>query len=64
MLVEYGADVNAPDLQGNTPLHYATSYGKLQVRAGQSLAVSTRTEESNAYRLSNCWLTWTVTYLP
>ncbi|GAA5967443.1 hypothetical protein JCM3765_001876 [Sporobolomyces pararoseus] len=31
ILVENGADVNAPDLHGNAPLHYALSWGKLSV---------------------------------
>ncbi|GAA6023157.1 hypothetical protein JCM11491_003282 [Sporobolomyces phaffii] len=31
ILIEHGADINAPDLQGSTPLHYALSYGKLSV---------------------------------
>lgn len=29
LLIEYGTDINAPDLQGNSPLHYAASWGKL-----------------------------------
>ncbi|GAA5981603.1 hypothetical protein JCM5350_008045 [Sporobolomyces pararoseus] len=31
ILVENGADINAPDLHGNAPLHYALSWGKLSV---------------------------------
>ncbi|GAA5895358.1 uncharacterized protein JCM6883_001481 [Sporobolomyces salmoneus] len=31
ILIDNGADINAPDLHGNAPLHYALSYGKLSV---------------------------------
>ncbi|KAI5476735.1 hypothetical protein MNV49_007325 [Pseudohyphozyma bogoriensis] len=31
LLIDAGADIDAPDLQGNTPLHYATAWGKLPV---------------------------------
>ncbi|KAK4048870.1 Target of rapamycin complex 2 subunit avo2 [Microbotryomycetes sp. JL221] len=31
LLIDSGADIDAPDLQGNTPLHYATSWGTLPV---------------------------------
>lgn len=27
LLVEFGADVNAKNLKGNTPLHYSLTYG-------------------------------------
>ncbi|KAM0752446.1 ankyrin [Meredithblackwellia eburnea MCA 4105] len=32
ILIEAGADLDAPDLQGNTPIHYASSWGHLPVR--------------------------------
>ncbi|GAA5840044.1 hypothetical protein JCM11251_006594 [Rhodosporidiobolus azoricus] len=31
VLIDVGADINAPDLVGNSPLHMASSYGKLPV---------------------------------
>ncbi|BGP17740.1 hypothetical protein JCM10213_005321 [Rhodosporidiobolus nylandii] len=31
LLVDQGADINAPDLDGSTPLHYASSYGRRSV---------------------------------
>ncbi|GAA5957213.1 hypothetical protein JCM21900_004690 [Sporobolomyces salmonicolor] len=31
ILLDHGADLNAPDLNGNSPLHYALSWGKLPV---------------------------------
>lgn len=31
LLVEVGADLDAPDLEGNTPLHYASAWGKISV---------------------------------
>lgn len=36
ILIDYaGADIiDAPDLYGNTPLHYASSWGKLPVSCG------------------------------
>lgn len=32
MLIDYGSDCDAPDLQGNSPLHYASSWGRVNVR--------------------------------
>lgn len=29
LLVQYGADVNIPDNDGYTPLHFAVKYGKI-----------------------------------
>ncbi|GAA5860995.1 hypothetical protein JCM3774_003221 [Rhodotorula dairenensis] len=31
MLLDAGADIDAPDLEGNTPLHYASAWGKVPV---------------------------------
>lgn len=31
LLIDFGADVDAPDLEGNSPLHYASSWGNLTV---------------------------------
>lgn len=31
LLIESGADIDAPDLLGNTPLHYASAWGKTSV---------------------------------
>ncbi|POY73286.1 hypothetical protein BMF94_3620 [Rhodotorula taiwanensis] len=31
LLVEVGADLDAPDLEGNTPLHYASAWGKISL---------------------------------
>lgn len=32
VLIEAGAELDAPDLQGNTPIHYASSWGHIVVR--------------------------------
>lgn len=31
LLCDFGADVDATDLQGNTPLHYASAWGHVEV---------------------------------
>ncbi|GJN90294.1 hypothetical protein Rhopal_003302-T1 [Rhodotorula paludigena] len=31
ILIDYGSDCDAPDLQGNSPLHYASSWGRVNV---------------------------------